>query len=104
MTGRILVALLFCLVALAPARAADIKSLDLGKNVEVWFSEDHTVPIIAFSITLPGGSAYDPAGKAGLGRIRRRPDGRRRGQYERTRFSGRLGQSCHPPECRRGTR
>ncbi len=66
MTRRILAALLFCLVGLAPARAADIKPLDLGKNVEVWFSEDHTVPIIAFSITLPGGSAYDPAGKPGM--------------------------------------
>ncbi len=49
-----------------PAFAADIKALDLGKNAEVWFSEDHTVPIVAFSITLPAGSAYDPATKAGL--------------------------------------
>ena len=29
-------------------------------------AEDHTVPIIAFNISLPAGSAYDPAGKAGL--------------------------------------
>ena len=48
------------------ASAADIKPLDLGKNAEVWFGEDHTVPIIAFNITLPAGSAYDPVGKAGL--------------------------------------
>ena len=33
---------------------------------EVWFAEDHTVPIVAFNISLPAGSAYDPAGKAGL--------------------------------------
>ena len=54
------------LLAPVPAQAADIKPLDLGKKAEVWFSEDHTVPIIAFSITLPAGSAYDPANKAGL--------------------------------------
>ena len=54
-------------LALAPAaHAADIKPIDLGKNVEVWFSEDHTVPIIAFNISLPAGSGYDPAGKQGL--------------------------------------
>ena len=55
-----------CAACRRPAQAADIKPIDLGKNVEVWFSEDHTVPIIAFDISLPAGSAYDPAGKAGL--------------------------------------
>jgi zinc protease len=48
------------------ALAADIKAIDLGKNVEVWFSEDHTVPIVAFNISLPAGSGYDPAAKPGL--------------------------------------
>jgi zinc protease len=51
---------------LAPAWAADIKPLDLGKGVDVWFSEDHTVPIVAFNITFPAGAAYDPASKGGL--------------------------------------
>src|SRR5579872_6135740 len=63
---RIVLALFLSLAALTPAFAADIKALDLGKKAEVWFSEDHTVPIVAFSITLPAGSAYDPANKAGL--------------------------------------
>jgi zinc protease len=53
-------------IAPIPARAAEIQNIDLGKNAEVWFAEDHTVPIISFSISLPAGSAYDPAGKAGL--------------------------------------
>src|SRR5580704_6038335 len=67
MKARLLTGLAFALLALTPAaRAADIKSVDLGKNVEAWFSEDHTVPIIAFNISLPAGSGYDPAGKAGL--------------------------------------
>src|ERR1700761_1902081 len=55
-----------CLFAPAPARAADIKNLDLGKNTEVWFAEDHTVPIVALVAAMPAGSAYDPAGKPGL--------------------------------------
>ena len=67
MTSRLLTALVFACAALVPAaQAADIKAVDLGKNVEVWFSEDHTVPIIAFDISLPAGSGYDPAGKDGL--------------------------------------
>ena len=55
-----------CLLAPVPAQAANIQNVDLGKNAEVWFAEDHTVPIISINISLPGGSAYDPAGKAGL--------------------------------------
>ncbi len=53
-------------VLTSAAWAADVKAIDLGKNVEVWFSEDHTVPIIAIDISLPAGSGYDPAGKEGL--------------------------------------
>jgi zinc protease len=55
-----------CLFAPVPARAANIQNLDLGKAAQVWFAEDHTVPVISFNISLPAGSAYDPAGKAGL--------------------------------------
>lgn len=63
---RLLAALALTLLAAAPLRAAEIRNIDLGKKAEVWFAEDHTVPIIAFNISLPAGSAYDPAGKAGL--------------------------------------
>src|SRR5580698_4939052 len=59
-------AALSMIAAVAPARAANIQNIDLGKDAEVWFAEDHTVPVIAFNISLPAGSAYDPAGKAGL--------------------------------------
>ena len=48
------------------AHAADIQNIDLGKNAQVWFAEDHTVPMVAFNISLPAGAAYDPPGKAGL--------------------------------------
>ena len=54
------------LIAPVPARAANIQNIDLGRRAEVWFAEDHTVPIVSFNISLPAGSAYDPPGKAGL--------------------------------------
>src|SRR5882757_9479601 len=54
------------LIAPVPARAANIRNIDLGSRAEVWFAEDHTVPIVSFNISLPAGSAYDPPGKAGL--------------------------------------
>ena len=63
---RALCAFAFVLLASFPARAAEIQNIDLGKNATIWFAEDHTVPIIAFNISMPAGSAYDPAGKAGL--------------------------------------
>ncbi len=40
-----------------------------GPQAQVWFAEDHTVPVVAFTISLPGGSAHDPAGKPGLAYI-----------------------------------
>jgi zinc protease len=49
-----------------PAQAIDVQNLDLGKNAQVWFAEDHTVPIVAVVAALPAGSAYDPGAKAGL--------------------------------------
>lgn len=59
---------LFVLLAFAraPVWAANLQNIDLGKDAQVWFSEDHTVPILCFNISLPAGSAYDPPGKAGL--------------------------------------
>jgi zinc protease len=54
------------LLMAVPAAAADIKNLDLGKHAQVWFAEDHTVPIVALVAAMPAGSAYDPGGKAGL--------------------------------------
>ena len=72
MRGRFAALLMFlpmlmAAVAWSPcASAAEIKNIDLGKNVEVWFAGDHTVPIVSFNISMPAGSAYDPAGKAGV--------------------------------------
>jgi zinc protease len=36
------------------------------KGADVWFAEDHTLPMVAMVAAFPAGSAYDPAGKNGL--------------------------------------
>ena len=48
------------------ARAFGAKALPAPKGEEVWLSEDHTLPMIAFVASFPAGSAYDPKGKWGL--------------------------------------
>jgi zinc protease len=50
----------------AAANAVAVKSLDMGPNVQVWYVEDHTLPMISMTAALPAGSAYDPANKPGL--------------------------------------
>lgn len=69
MMRRLLIILAFAVATAASAHAADVKTIDLGKQAQVWFVEDHTVPIVAFNISLPAGSAYDPAGRQGLARF-----------------------------------
>src|SRR5689334_8264575 len=65
---RILAALSLFTALFAPAAASAVnpKALDMGKNVQVWYVEDHTLPMIAITAALPAGSAYDPKNKAGL--------------------------------------
>lgn len=63
---RVLLALFFALLAPNFAYAVDVTNLKAAKGEEVWFVEDHTVPIIAISAAFPAGSAYDPQGKDGL--------------------------------------
>jgi zinc protease len=58
--------LLFVFLFAAPAFATDVKPLNIGKGQDVWFVEDHTLPIVSLVASFPAGSAYDPPGKAGL--------------------------------------
>ncbi len=66
MKARTLVFLMALVVAAAPARATDIKPISAVGGAQTWFVEDRTVPMIALDVSVPAGSAYDPAGKAGL--------------------------------------
>ncbi len=63
---KIALALLFAVALGGPALAAPPRTLPIGPNEQVWFEEDHTVPMVAVSVSLPAGSVYDPAGKGGL--------------------------------------
>ena len=49
-----------------PAFAFDAKNLPAPKGEQVWFAEDHTLPMIAMVAALPAGSGYDPVAKPGL--------------------------------------
>lgn len=69
MSGRkIFLFAVFLFAVLLPrlAFAVDVKVVPAAKGVEAWFVEDHTVPIVAMSASIPAGSAYDPSGKEGL--------------------------------------
>jgi zinc protease len=54
--------------ALAPhaASAFTAKQVAFAPGTDVWFDEDHTLPMIALVASFPAGSVYDPAGKSGL--------------------------------------
>lgn len=54
------------LLALVPVSAMSVRAIKAPAGATVWLAEDHAVPVIAMTATLPAGSAYDPPTKAGL--------------------------------------
>jgi zinc protease len=50
----------------AGARAFEVKTLPAPKGEVIWYVSDHTLPMIAISVALPAGSAYDPPASPGL--------------------------------------
>ena len=68
-TPRRLAALSFLalLVAAAqPAKAVEVQRVVSDSGIEAWLVEDHANPVISVNISVPGGAAHDPEGKAGL--------------------------------------
>jgi len=63
---KLIAAILFVLFASPVWAAATPREVAIGPGQQVWFQEDHTVPMVAITIALPAGSAYDPANKPGL--------------------------------------
>ncbi len=59
-------ALLGAALVSGAASAVDVKTLRAPRGEQVWYVSDHTLPMIAMSVALPAGSAYDPPGKFGL--------------------------------------
>src|SRR5438105_1454100 len=64
--------ILFAVVGVLPlflsvaAQAVTVKAVAGPTGVETWLAEEHALPLIAFEISLPAGSAYDPNEKPGL--------------------------------------
>jgi zinc protease len=50
-----------------PARAMTIEEVATPGGISAWLVEDHTNPIIAMSVSVSGGAAFDPVEKQGLG-------------------------------------
>jgi zinc protease len=64
---RLVLAVIFAVAfGAGTAQAVDVKGLAAPKGEQIWFVEDHTLPLIAMTVALPAGSAYDPAAKPGL--------------------------------------
>lgn len=63
---RALIATAFAALCMQPALAFDAKNLPAPKGEQVWFAEDHTLPMIAMVAAIPAGSGYDPVAKPGL--------------------------------------
>jgi hypothetical protein len=49
-----------------PPPAGQLRPLQLPPFDEVTEPENHELPIVTISLTMPGGSSYEPAGKEGL--------------------------------------
>jgi zinc protease len=67
MTRR-LASLLIAVLALVAGEAAgaQVKALSAVPGAQVWFAEDHTLPMITLVASFPAGSSYDPPGKGGM--------------------------------------
>ena len=62
--GLVILATLIAFVA--PAHAVTVKTVQAPSEMDVWLSEEHSLPVVAISVSLPAGSAFDPVGKEGL--------------------------------------
>jgi zinc protease len=66
MITRLAASAVIALLIPVTAHAITVKSVQGPTGVETWLSEEHALPMIAVNISLPAGSAYDPADKPGL--------------------------------------
>lgn len=49
-----------------PACAVTVRTVAGPTGVETWLGEEHALPMVAFEISLPAGSTYDPLSRQGL--------------------------------------
>ncbi|MDH5805429.1 MAG: insulinase family protein, partial [Gemmatimonadota bacterium] len=51
---------------LRPLQLPPFQETTLGNGLAVIVVEDHRLPVVSVSLTMPAGSSYDPDGKEGL--------------------------------------
>jgi len=66
MRTRVILACVLALIAPLSAQAFGAKQVSFAKGTDVWFAEDHTLPMIALVAAFPAGSVYDPQDRDGL--------------------------------------
>jgi zinc protease len=66
MRAGVLLACALALLVPLPAAAFGAKQVSVAKGEDVWFAEDHTLPMVALVAAFPAGSVYDPKDKDGL--------------------------------------
>lgn len=49
-----------------PAEAVVVEKITSPMGIEAWYVRDATLPVLSIEFSVKGGSAFDPAGKAGL--------------------------------------
>lgn len=64
--ARIAALCLLTLVASPSLAGVEIQKVQSRSGITAWLVEDHDIPVIAVNIAFKGGSATDPANKAGL--------------------------------------
>lgn len=62
-------AIVLFLLPVQAARAVDIQTVVSDKGIKALLVEDYAVPLVSMSFRFVGGSAQDPEGKAGVGRL-----------------------------------
>mgnify|MGYP002860734879 CR=1 FL=1 len=62
---RLLAVLALALGLAAPAGAIDIQDVASPEGRSAWLVEDHSIPFVSIEVIFTGGSALDPAAKAG---------------------------------------
>ena len=66
MRTRAILACALALLAPLSVQAFGAKQVSFAKGSDVWFAEDHTLPMIALVAAFPAGSVYDPQDRDGL--------------------------------------
>lgn len=63
---RLLLAILFSSLLASAAQAFQIQEVKTPGGISAWLVEEHAIPLIAMSYSFRGGTASEPADKAGL--------------------------------------